>query len=123
MLATARLTILAAATVVSVSGVADALKPNTVYAFDRYVRLTEQRIQGELGGSQPLLWIDRQPADARPALLSRLEKGEVISEKLETRDQGKQSTRSVHGAGSSARTAKAMRVTFWLASTSMISTM
>jgi len=90
VLVQARLTILAAATVVSVSGVADALKPNTVYAFDRYVRLTEQRIQGELGGSQPLLWIDRQPADARPALMSRLEKGEVISEKLETRDQGKQ---------------------------------
>ena len=90
VLFSARLTILAAATVVSVSGATDALKQDTRYAFDRYVRLTEQRIQTELGGSQPLLWIDRQPADARAALMSRLEKGEVISEKLQTRDQGKQ---------------------------------
>jgi ABC-type branched-subunit amino acid transport system substrate-binding protein len=37
-----------------------------------------------------LLWIDRQPADARAALMSRLEKGEVVSERLQTRDQGKQ---------------------------------
>jgi hypothetical protein len=86
----ARLTILAAATVVSVSGAADALKPNTLYAFDRYVRLTEQRIQSELGMPDRLLWIDRQPATARMALISRLEKGEVVSERLETRNQGKQ---------------------------------
>jgi hypothetical protein len=90
VLAPARLTILAVATVVSVSGAADPLKPDTLYAFDRYVRLTDQRIQGELGGSAPLLWIDRQPAGSRPALMARLEKGEVISEKLQTRDQGKE---------------------------------
>jgi hypothetical protein len=86
----AKLTILAAATVVSVSGVTDALKPDTLYAFDRYVRLTEQRIEGEVGGSASLLWIDRQPTGARPALMSRLERGEVVSERLQTRDGGKQ---------------------------------
>jgi hypothetical protein len=90
MLIPARLTILAAATLVSVSGVTDALKPDTLYAFDRYVRLTEQRIQGEVGGSAPLLWIHRQPAGTRPALMSRLERGEVVSERLETRDLGKE---------------------------------
>ena len=90
MLSPAKLTILAAATVVSVSGVTDALKPDTLYAFDRYIRLTEQRIQGEVGGSAPLLWINRQPADSRPTLISRLERGEVVSERLQTRELGKQ---------------------------------
>jgi len=84
------MTILAAATVVSVSGIADTLKPDTLYAFDRYVRITEQRIQSEVAAPQRLLWIARQPADARVALMARLEKGEVISERLQTRDQGKQ---------------------------------
>ena len=90
MLFPAKLAILAAATIVSVSGIADALKPDTLYAFDRYVRVTEQRIQSELAAPPRLLWIDRQPADARAALMSRLEKGEVVSERLQTRDQGKQ---------------------------------
>ena len=90
MLLPARLTILAAATVVSVSGAMDPLKPDTLYAFDRYVRVTEQRIQSEVAAPERLLWIDRQPADARAALMSRLEKGEVVSARLQTRDQGKQ---------------------------------
>jgi hypothetical protein len=60
------------------------LKPATLAAFDRYVKLTEDRMAGELAGKSPFLWVDQQPQKA--ALHERLRKGEVISARLETRD-------------------------------------
>jgi hypothetical protein len=68
--------------------VAVQLTPGTLAAFDRYVTLTEQRIQGELSGASPFLWIDRQPAAERQRLLARLRAGEVVSVRLDTRDNG-----------------------------------
>jgi len=65
------------------------LKPATLAAFDRYVQLTETRMSGELAGRAPFLWVDRQPERERAALLARLGRGEVISERLETRDNGR----------------------------------
>ena len=62
------------------------LKPATLAAFDRYVALTETRMAGEMSGASPFLWIDRQPAATRGRLLERLKAGEVIAERLETRD-------------------------------------
>ena len=62
------------------------LKPHTLRAFDRYVTLTEARIAGELAGSSPLLWLDRQQPDVRAGHLASLNRGEVVSERLETRD-------------------------------------
>ena len=62
------------------------LKPHTLRAFDRYVTLTEARIAGELSGSSPLLWLDRQPPAVRATHLASLHRGEVVSERLETRD-------------------------------------
>jgi len=79
-----------AATLVSVSVVPDALRPDTVKAFDRYVTLTEQRIEKEVSGASPLLWIDRQPAGVRSSLVTGLNRGEVMSARLETRDAGKE---------------------------------
>src|SRR4029079_12044349 len=54
-------------------------------AFDRYVTLTEARMAGEVAGTSPLLWIDRQ-TQGRSALLAKLKRGEVVSARLQTRD-------------------------------------
>ena len=70
------------------SGLAADLKPPTLAAFDRYVQLTEARMAGEVSGSSPFLWIDRQPDRDRAALLERLRRGEVVVAHLETRDAG-----------------------------------
>jgi hypothetical protein len=85
------LTGLAAVVAVSVSAAAPlSLRPDTLREFDRYVRLTEQRLEGEVRGSSPLLWIDRQPPNVRPALVASLARGEVVSARLQTRDGGKE---------------------------------
>jgi hypothetical protein len=62
------------------------LKPQAVTAFERYVRLTEARMEGEVAGSSPFLWLDRQKDPARAGLLTRLGRGEVVSAQLDTRD-------------------------------------
>ena len=62
------------------------LKPATLAAFERYVTLTEARMEGELSGSAPMLWVDRQPAAERDAIARRLRNGEVVVSKIETRD-------------------------------------
>lgn len=69
-------------------GSADArdLKPKTLAAFDRYVHVTEARMDREVRGESPFLWLDRQPAAERTALATRLAQGEVLSARLETRD-------------------------------------
>jgi hypothetical protein len=40
---------------------------------------------GEMSGASPFLWIDRQ-ADKRRALIGKLQLGEVVSARLQTRD-------------------------------------
>jgi hypothetical protein len=62
------------------------LKPATVAAFDKYVKLTETRMAGEIDGASAFLWIDRQPEPQRTRLHDRLKRGEVLVESLETRD-------------------------------------
>ena len=61
------------------------LEPATVAAFERYVTLTEARMAGEMAGTSPFLWIDRQ-GSGRQALLERLKRGEVVSAALQTRE-------------------------------------
>ena len=68
--------------------VAADLTPPTVAAFDHDVQLTEARMAAEVAGAAPLLWIDRQPADARARVMADLEAGRVDVEKMETRDHG-----------------------------------
>jgi hypothetical protein len=67
-------------------GSANELKPKTLAVFERYVQLTEARMAAEVAGSSPFLWIDRQPERARLAHVAGLKRGEVVSERLETRD-------------------------------------
>jgi hypothetical protein len=45
----------------SVALAARELKPATLAAFDKYVKLTEARMADEIHGTSPFLWIDRQP--------------------------------------------------------------
>lgn len=65
------------------------LGQRTVDAFDRYVKLTEARIDSELAGREAFLWVERLPDERRAAADSQLRGGEVVIERLETRDDGK----------------------------------
>jgi hypothetical protein len=60
------------------------LKPSTVEAFDRYVRLTEARNSRELQRGSGLLWIDTLAEADRQAADAELKRGEVKLQKLET---------------------------------------
>jgi hypothetical protein len=62
------------------------LRPEAVQGFDRYIRLSEQRMSGEVGPSGVFLWVDRLPESDRREAAIRLKRGEVISEKLQTAD-------------------------------------
>ena len=64
------------------------LKPQTVEAFDLYVRVTEARMKTELDGEAPFLWIDRLWDDQREQAYQQLRAGAVVIEKLETQNEG-----------------------------------
>ena len=69
------------------------LRQKTVAVFDRYVHLTENRMQGELEGGNPhstFLWMDGLPAQRRDAVYGQLRQGEVVVERLKTLDAGKE---------------------------------
>ena len=72
----------------AVAAAAAELKPETVRAFDRYVELTEERMRAEVEGRSPFLWLDRLDAAGRDEVLARLRSGEVVIERLRTRDGG-----------------------------------
>ena len=63
------------------------LEPRTVAAFDRYVQLTEQRMTNEL----PVVFLrfDVLPQDKRDSAYARLRNGEVVTEQLQTLDNGR----------------------------------
>jgi hypothetical protein len=62
------------------------LKPATLAAFEKYVKLTEARMAGEVKGEQPFLWVDRQAEAQRAQFYAQLKRGEVLAHRLETRD-------------------------------------
>ena len=64
------------------------LQPRTVEAFNRYIQVTEARMKTEVEGEAPFLWVDRLPNNQREDIYARLRAGEVVVEKLETRDGG-----------------------------------
>jgi hypothetical protein len=72
------------------AGSAFELKPRTLAAFDRYVQLTEARMVGEVAGTTPFLWVDRQPDKERAKLLDQLRRGQVTVAHLQTRDSKKE---------------------------------
>jgi len=62
------------------------LKPEAAQGFDQYVRLTEQRMKGELAPGGAFLWVDGLPEPRRDDVYARLQHGEEISERLKTAD-------------------------------------
>ena len=70
-------------------GQAAVLEPQTAAAFQRYARLTEQRINEEVGRADQFLWIDTLPAQRQQEMKQGLRQGGVIIESLRTRDNGK----------------------------------
>jgi hypothetical protein len=63
------------------------LKPATTTAFEKYVRLTEQRMDTELG-PDAFLWIDRLSGQARAEAIASLKGGQLVIERLRTREGG-----------------------------------
>jgi hypothetical protein len=68
------------------------LKPEAAQGFAQYVRLTELRIRGELAPGGAFLWADSLPEPRRSEAYARLQRGEVISERLRTADPSGQSS-------------------------------
>ena len=62
----------------------------TSAAFDRYARLTEQRIDAELAPASEFLWIDALPQSRHADVLRGLQQGGVIIERLQTREGSKE---------------------------------
>jgi len=74
------------------SAAAAELGREAAQGFDRYVRLTVSRMQGELAPGGVFLWIDRLPEPRRSEVYARLQRGEVISERLLTSDPSGQTS-------------------------------
>ncbi len=64
------------------------LRPETVTAFDEYVKLTDARSNEELQRGTNLLWIDALPESDRTQAYEALRRGEVKVQRLETRENG-----------------------------------
>jgi hypothetical protein len=64
------------------------LQPATSAAFDRYVQLTEARMNEEAAAQGQFLWIDRLPEAQRRAMYAQLDRGQIVVSRLETRDHG-----------------------------------
>jgi len=62
------------------------LQPATLAAFERYVRATETRIATEVGDPLRFVFVDVVPEPARAAHVDRLRRGQVVIERLETRE-------------------------------------
>jgi len=62
---------------------AEQLKPETDAAFNRYIELSERQMP-----STPFLYIDGLRLPERDAGVARLKAGEVITDRLQTRDHG-----------------------------------
>jgi hypothetical protein len=60
----------------------------TTEAFERYVALTDSRNAGELRQGAPFLWVDTLPEPRRSETYAAMRRGEVVIERLETRDNG-----------------------------------
>ncbi len=65
------------------------LKPQTIEAFDRYVKLSQPELDANLNSHDQFLWIDRLPPDRRAAAETELHAGKVFIESVETLDGGK----------------------------------
>lgn len=65
------------------------LKKNTAEAFDRYIRVNEDRMVEGLRDGRSFLWPDGFPEPQQVRVYDRLRQGEIIIEQLETLQSGK----------------------------------
>src|ERR1700747_1319155 len=65
------------------------LKQDTVQAFDQYVKVTEEERAAKMRKSGAFLWIDSQDDALRQQLHERLSRGEVVTKRVETRDDNR----------------------------------
>jgi hypothetical protein len=77
----------AALVLVASAGEGAELRPHTVAAFDRYVRLTEARLDGD---AVPFLWIDAQKGRDGGPTRSAARGGALLIERLTTLDAGRE---------------------------------
>src|SRR5206468_6936544 len=57
-------------------------------AFERYVRLTENRMDDERSGRVAFLWMDRLPDAERQKTAAQVRRGEIVIGRLQTRESG-----------------------------------
>jgi hypothetical protein len=62
------------------------LAAGTTAAFDRYASLTEARMEKELAQPASFLWLDTLDERRRADVRARLRRGDVVIERLQTRD-------------------------------------
>ncbi len=65
------------------------LKHDTIQAFDQYVKVTEEERAAKMRKSGAFLWIDSQDDALRQQLHEKLARGEVVTKRLETRDDNR----------------------------------
>lgn len=65
------------------------LSPAASNGFDRYAELTEAQMNDQIREGQ-FLWVDTLPADERDDAYARLRKGEILTEKQELKDNGRE---------------------------------
>src|SRR5579864_280265 len=83
--------VLVACWILLVTGVtahAAKLKPQAVEGWDRYVGLTEIRIDREQRDPSHFLWIDLMSEEEKKAAEAQLRNGQVVIGKLRTEDEG-----------------------------------
>jgi uncharacterized protein YjhX (UPF0386 family) len=80
------------ACLLAIPGPAEAaeLKPEAVQGFDRYVHLTGQRMQTEFLPGGGFLWADGLPEARRIDAYARLQRGEVVTSRIDIRDSSGQ---------------------------------
>ncbi|HSL23599.1 MAG TPA: hypothetical protein VK886_18860 [Vicinamibacterales bacterium] len=65
------------------------LKPRTAAVFDKYVSLSEARMDAEIRSGTPFIWAEGLPASRLREVEARLRRGEVVVERLRTREGGR----------------------------------
>lgn len=75
--------------IAALPAMAEELKPATVAAFDHYVARTEQRIDSEINDGG-FLWVDTAPPKQRDDYYARLRRGEVLTKRLQTLEDGRE---------------------------------
>src|SRR5262249_42747736 len=70
------------------TGHAAKLKPEAQQGWNRYVALTEARIDREQSDPSHFLWIDVMPEEQKKAAEAQLTAGQVVIDRLRTEDNG-----------------------------------